>query len=315
MPPDEEVFITITIQRIKLKSVCLAIFACLLWASAFAVLKISLNYWRPLTLAGVRFIVAGALLIPFWLTRIDNPLGKIRQHFWQIAMICLLQTVLLYTFFNFGISLVPGAVAAIVTGSSPLLMAVIAHLVTHDDKLSRRKLCCLIIGFSGIVIIAINRMPWQSGNSLDIVGIILLLLAGVSGAFGNLAIRQLKLDPFMLNSVQIFSGGIILLIAGLWSEGVPKLDLPWVFYVSLTWLALLSACAFSIWFYLLQMPGVKPSELAMWKFIIPVFGAILSWVLLPNESPGISELIGMVCVAGALLFYYFEPSNWSRQNR
>jgi uncharacterized membrane protein len=40
----------------------------------------------------------------------------------------------------------------------------------------------------------------------------------------------------------------------------------------------------------------------MWKFIIPVLGAALSWVMLPNEHPSVVAILGMVLVAIALLF-------------
>jgi len=155
-------------------------------------------------------------------------------------------------------------------------------------------------------VIAISRKSWQSGGGLEIVGMLMLISAGVSGAFGNLAVRRVSIDPFMLNSVQIFIGGVILLVSGLCFEGIPEFRLPITFYLGFGWLALLSAVAFSLWFSLLQKPKVKPSELNMWKFIIPVFGATFSWVVFANEQPEFWAIIGMICVAGSLLFYYFK---------
>jgi drug/metabolite transporter (DMT)-like permease len=224
----------------------------------------------------------------------------------MILLVSLLQTILLYGLFNSGMALVPSGIAAIVTGTSPLTMAVVAHIVTSDDKLSWRKSCCLLIAFTGIVVIAISRKSWQSGGGLEIVGMLMLISAGVSGAFGNLAVRRVSIDPFMLNSVQIFIGGVILFASGLSFEGIPEFRLPITFYLGLGWLALLSAVAFSLWFSLLQKPKVKPSELNMWKFIIPVFGATLSWIVFANEQPEFWTIIGMICVAGSLLFYYIR---------
>ncbi|MCF6176595.1 MAG: EamA family transporter [Victivallaceae bacterium] len=304
---EKTIITTLTNYSGKTKTIVLAIFCCLLWASAFAGVKICLQYWPPLTLAGIRFMIAGVLLVPFWLTRVEQPFLQIRQNVWRLLLVSLLQTILLYGLFNSGMALVPGGIAAIVTGTSPLTMAVVAHAVTSDDKLSWRKSICLLIAFAGIAVIAISRKSWQGDGGLEIVGMLMLVLAGLSGAFGNLAVRKLRIDPFMLNSVQIFIGGVVLLASGLCFEGVPEFQLPFTFYLGFGWLALLSAVAFSLWFYLLHQPGIKPSELNMWKFIIPVFGAIFSWVILQDENPGIGAIVGMVCVAGALVFYSIEP--------
>ena len=46
----------------------------------------------------------------------------------------------------------------------------------------------------------------------------------------------------------------------------------------------------------------------MWKFTIPVFGACLSWLLLPDESPNISSLAGMFCVASAVLISHKQTT-------
>ena len=51
----------------------------------------------------------------------------------------------------------------------------------------------------------------------------------------------------------------------------------------------------------IQVDGVKVSELNMFKLFIPVSGAIISWSILPNESPNLISFIGMGCVFGALI--------------
>jgi drug/metabolite transporter (DMT)-like permease len=66
----------------------------------------------------------------------------------------------------------------------------------------------------------------------------------------------------------------------------------------------MAASAFSIWYKLLQRPGVKVSELNLWKFITPVAGAILSWLLIPDEHPEWITISGMIVITISLIFYY-----------
>ena len=62
----------------------------------------------------------------------------------------------------------------------------------------------------------------------------------------------------------------------------------------------MAAIAFSLWFKLLQRPGVKVSELNLWKFINPVVGAILSWLLVPDENPEWLTISGMIIITAII---------------
>jgi drug/metabolite transporter (DMT)-like permease len=63
----------------------------------------------------------------------------------------------------------------------------------------------------------------------------------------------------------------------------------------------LSAAAFAIWFSLIQRPGVKVSTLNIWKFLIPVLGAILSWILINEEKPDLISILGMAVISVSLV--------------
>jgi drug/metabolite transporter (DMT)-like permease len=66
------------------------------------------------------------------------------------------------------------------------------------------------------------------------------------------------------------------------------------------WLAFLSATAFAIWFHLLQRVAV--SELNLWKFLIPLSGAALSWLLIQGEHPDLLSMLGMIMVATGIIW-------------
>ena len=84
-------------------------------------------------------------------------------------------------------------------------------------------------------------------------------------------------------------------------EGIHLGPFPPKYWYALVWLSFLSAAAITIWYSLLKRPGVKVSLLNVWKFLIPVSGAALSWVLLSNEKPDLASIIGMVVIAVSLV--------------
>jgi len=288
-----------------MRNIMWAILACFLWSTAFAGIKIGLRYMPPLGFAGIRFMISGLLLLPFC-GGLALFFRTVCSHFRTILLIAALQTFFVYALFYTGMTMVDGAIAAILIGSAPLISATLAHYLMHDDRFTPGKLISLLIGIGGIAIIALSRQPWLAVGRSEFFGVLILLLSSVVGNTGNIFVARERnsIPPLILNSAQIFVGGLGLFLVSLVMEGVPDLHQPLEFYAALLWLAMLSAVAFSIWFTLLKKPGVRVSELNLWKFIIPVFGALLSWLVLPQESPEWSAIIGMVFVAGSILSFH-----------
>lgn len=280
-----------------------AILACALWSTAFVAIKEGLKYSSPFTFAGVRFMISGLILTPFWLGT-PKPFESIIKNHRIILKICFFQTFLLYGLFYWGMTMVPGSIGAIITGSSPLITALVAHIFMSDDKMNMAKTLSLLVGVAGISIISFDRSPFTLEGITHLAGVALVALAVLSSAFGNIAVAKNKnnMNPVLLTSVQIFMGGFLLLAMGIPLEGVPKIfNQPLIFYLALLWLSFLSAAAFSIWFILLKKYNAKVSYLNMWKFIIPALGALLSWVLLPDDKATLTQAIGIVCVAGSII--------------
>jgi len=102
-------------------------------------------------------------------------------------------------------------------------------------------------------------------------------------------------------------GGAALFIFSIPLEGIHFEPKPPVYFISLIWLSLLSAVAISIWITLLKRPGIKVSDLNLWKFMIPMFGALFSWILLPAERPQPLTTAGMVIITLALIISALLP--------
>ena len=198
------------------------------------------------------------------------------------------------------------AVAAIIVGGGPLFVAVLAHFTTGRDNLTFKKVIALLIGFSGIVILALAKDNNEPNHGSVILGIVLLITGNIAGSYGNILVSKntLNLSPVFLNAFQIFLGGLIILLISFFFEGFSFSHKPIDYYLSLGWLSFISAVAFSLWFVVLRRPEVKVSEINFWKFIIPVLGAILSWLVISGENPKWSTIAGMLLIAVSILIIY-----------
>jgi drug/metabolite transporter (DMT)-like permease len=282
-----------------------AIIACLLWSTAYAGIKLGLQFDTPFHFAGIRFIISGLMILPFTV-KPSVYLKMIRDNWKVIVWVTFLQIVVNYSLFYQGLNLVPGALGAVVYGAQPLIIALVAAVLHKDDRLTRRKIVTIVFGLSGVILISAGRQAFKLGTGLELLGVSMILFGNIATAGSNviISLKSKNINPFVLSSSSLFTGGVILYLVSIPFEVRHAGPLPVKYWMILLWLSFMAAAAFSIWYKLLQRPGVKVSELNLWKFINPVTGAVLSWLFIPNESPEWLTISGMIIITVSLLIYY-----------
>jgi len=280
----------------------LAILACWFWSTAFVGVKIGLEYQTPFQFAGIRFFISGVLIFIYF-AKPKQYFKQLKTHWKFILLLTFVQIFVQYALFYSGIDLLPSALSAMIVGSQPIFIAVVAHLLMHNDKMTPFKTICILIGVAGIAIITLGRTKVEMTGNLEILGIGLLLVNNVVSGYANVIISKKSggISPVVLSSTSLMIGGLMLFLVSIPKEGINLGPFPPTYYYSLGWLSFLSAAAITIWFSLLKRPDVKVSILNVWKFLIPVLGAILSWVILANEKPDPISILGMTIIALSLL--------------
>lgn len=288
----------------KTKYILVAILTCIIWGTAFAFAKIGFEYVEPMRLSGMRFTLAGMLLWPVLVAK-KIKISSFIQHWRFMLLFAFLQTFMQYGMFFMGLDKVPGATAAIIIGAGPLFVATMAHFLLDNDRMTLRKIFAILIGLAGVGFISLAKGEMMGNGSSFYIGVALLVFSNMVGGFTNIMVVKYKnsISPIALTSFANFTGGLMLFIVSLFIEGEKGLGYPFEFWAALIWLAIIPASCFSMWYTLLQKPGVKVSELNMWKFVIPIIGCVLSWLLLPNEYPDKSSLIGIMTITIALLIF------------
>jgi drug/metabolite transporter (DMT)-like permease len=206
--------------------------------------------------------------------------------------------------------LVPGALGAVIVGSQPLVTALAASIMHGDDPLTKRKMFTIISGITGVILISAGRQAFKLGGTIELLGVFMILGANIATATSNVmvSLKSKGMNPFVLSSASFLIGGVIIFLISIPLEGTPQEKMPAEYWLTLIWLSFVSAFAFSLWFKLLQRPYVKVSELNLWKFIIPVVGAILSWMLVPGEKPDWLTITGMIIITSTLIGFFKNGS-------
>ena len=281
-----------------------ALICCALWGSAFPCIKIGYQMFEipqdavatQILFAGLRFTLAGILVILIGSVLSGNLLKINRQNAPKILKLSLLQTVLQYLFFYIGLANTTGVKASIIEGVNVFIAIFVASLIFRQEKLTMGKLAGCLIGFAGVVLVNLN------GNGLDMSfhlnGEGFIFLSTVAYAFSSVYLKRYSKteNPVLLSGWQFISGGLVMTIMGLLMGGkitkVTAAGIAMLFY-----LACISAVAYSLWGILLKYNPV--SRVAVFGFMNPVFGVILSAFLLGEreQASGIKSIIALILVS------------------
>lgn len=278
-----------------------ALLCCALWGSAFPCIKIGYELFdiasgdvaAQILFAGCRFTLAGILAVLIGSAAGRKLLIPKRTSWGKIARLCMLQTVAQYLFFYVGLAHTSGVKASIIEGVNVFIAILVASLIFHQEPLNAKKIVGSIIGFAGVVLVNLTGSGVDLGFSF--LGEGFIFLSTIAYAFSSVYLKRYSKDenPVVLSGWQFFVGGIIMIVCGLAAGG--RLTV-WTKsgVLMLLYMAFLSAVAYSLWGILLKYNPI--SRVAVFGFMNPVFGVILSALLL-----GESDSLGVMCIVALLL--------------
>lgn len=299
----------------KIVVALLAIFCCFLWGSAFPCIKIGYQLFAipsdsvgsQILFAGIRFTLAGVLVILTGSISEKRFLKLQKSSFGKALKLGMVQTVLQYFFFYVGLANASGVKASIIEGSNVFLVILAACLVARFEKLTLQKLLGCILGFAGVVLVNLNGSGLDASMSFSGEGCI--FLSALAYAFSSLLIKTYskKENPVLLSGYQFFFGGLILMAAGGIMGGKISTVSPQALFL-LLYMAFISAAAYTIWGILLKYNPV--GRVSIYGFTNPVFGVLLSALFLGESSQafGAKGLTALILVCAGIFVVNHEPS-------
>lgn len=210
----------------------------------------------------------------------------------------ILQTTVQYVCFYIGLAHTTGTKGSIINASNAFVSIVAAHFMLKSEKMTWKKAIGCILGLAGVVIINLEPGAWGSGFSLMGEGMILIctIAYGISTVY--LKMISDKESPMTITAYQILFGSVLLILIGVLLGGHVG-SFTWKSAALLIYMALLSTVAFSLWTILLKYNPV--GKVAIFGFSIPVFGVVLSAVVLGEEIFAVKNLIALILVSGGIL--------------
>ena len=285
----------------------LAFVCCFLWGSAFPCIKVGYELFSigsrdtaaQILFAGLRFTVAGLMVIAIGSLAQRHFLLPKRTSWGMVAKLSLAQTVVQYLLFYIGLANTSGVKGSIIEGSNVFFAILISALVFKFEKLTRNKLLGCLLGFAGVVLINLTGRGLDGGMKLTGEGFI--LLSCISYAMSSALVKAYgrKEDAVTLSGWQFLVGGLVMMAAGAGMGGRLH-GFTAGSTLLLGYMALISAAAYSLWVLLLQHNPV--GRVAVYGFLTPICGVVLSAVLLheQNQAFTLRGLISLLLVCGGI---------------
>lgn len=265
------------------------------WGTTYLVTTEGLPDGYPLTVAALRALPAGLLLLA--VTRSFPP----REWLGRIALLGALNFTVFWGLLFVATYRLPGGMAATIGALQPLVVMGFAHLWLGRNA----GLTAVLSAVAGAV--GVSMMLVGPDSSYDVVGVLAALAATVSMAAGTVLSRKLQppVPALTFTAWQLSAGGLALAVCAIVIEPpLPPLTLHNI--GALVWLGLVGA-AFTYVLWLRGIARLEPQSVALLGMLSPVVAVILGWLVL-GQALGPVQVAGAALVLGATWFGQRSPS-------
>jgi drug/metabolite transporter (DMT)-like permease len=282
-----------------------------IWGSTYLAIAIVVQTMPPLSSAGLRFVVAGLLLLAWVAAR--RGVRFRREQLVGASVVGLLLLVGGNGFVMLAERTVPSGLTALIIASVPLWIVLLRRIA--GERVHPSTFAGVAVGFAGVAFLVIPR---GSSGELDLVGVAMLLVATVSWALGTFLAPRLRMprDGLLSTGLQQLAGGVVLVLAGAAVGELGRLDASAYSTDSLLALGYLvvfgSLVAFTAYSWLLQHAPV--SLVATYAYVNPVVAVLLGALILAEPvTPSI--LVGAAIIVAAVAFIVTREGARQRTTR
>jgi len=271
-----------------------------LWGSSFVAIEAGLHYFPPLLFAGVRYAVAGAIVLGVAAVTSGRTVPRGRDEWLGVAVAGAFVIAAYHGFLYVAELYITGAVAAVIVSLAPVLTATFAALLLPKGRLGPFEIGGFALGILGVIVIA---DPMEAGlGSSALLGVGLAFAGAVAFSLGAVLLRPLRTDlpvAALQGWAMVSGAGVLFVGAALLGESPAAIVWNATTVASLSYLTLLSGVvAFLIYFALLDEVG--PAQLHLVGYAEPVVAAVGSWVVLGSLIDA-EAIVGFVAILAGFL--------------
>ena len=266
-------------REAKTFDVLLLVILGLIWGSSFFNIKIASYSYDPFTLAFIRVVFAFFPLYALCLYKKIHILA-FNKDWKSYSIIGLCNIAIPFILIAIGTSKIDSYLAAMLMSTTPMTGSILAHFFTKDEKISLKKSLGIIIGFSGIIYLFLDK---KVRNENNYIYVLITIIGSTFYSIGGILTLKIKNkgNENVTTSTTLWSAIFLLPLALIFEEpwnSIPTLEST----VSLLYLGVVATgIAWLIRFRILTVNGIVfQTQVA---YLIPIFGVFFGYFLMDEE--------------------------------
>jgi len=286
-----------TDQKLPLSAALFTAFICILFGSNAVAIKITFEGLGVFTTAGLRFALA-SVAISLWAIATHRPFKINAKQFYQMLIIGVIFFVQLSLFY-LGISKTNASRATLFVNLQPFFLLVLAHYFISGDQISKRKLLGILVGFSGVAFVFLEKKgvtsDFQTG---DLIVLTAAFIWACNGVYTKKIIAGF--EPFHMVLYPMMIATPLFFIEALVWDGTMISEINLRVVLSILYQAVVSGSfGFIAWITMLKKYGAV--SLHSFIFIMPVAGVVLGGLVLSEPITAKILLALLLIVSGIFI--------------
>ncbi|MFE6705173.1 MULTISPECIES: DMT family transporter [Bacillus] len=290
------------------------ILVCIIFGTTFLTIKIGIEAGAPpLFSAGIRFFLAGIILMIIFKLKRKEIMPHIFSKRIMYAGFCL--TFMTFASLYWSEQYISSGLAAVLSATGPMMILLI-QAKRNMEKLQKEQLVALVIALIGVIFVSLPGMH-QQVSFIWSIACIVLVIGELFYGIGSIRSKEILSDlsnvsPFLINGIQMFYGGILLLIASIIVEQ-PNVTVltSWSVQWPILYLIFIGSIGgHGLYYWLLSKTNpVFPST---WLYVSPLIAIIVGYIVLGeplNPTMGMGAcfiLIGVFLANRTTIGAYFK---------
>lgn len=271
-------------------------FLALIWGGAFFFIGVAVRHVQPLTYVWLRLAIAAAAMWAYVHFK-GEKLGLPRSAWGSILLLALLNNALPFTLFGWGQTHIASGLASILNATTPIWGVLVAHFLTHDERMSPRKVGGVVLGFGGVALMIGPSLLSSLGSAaLAQLACVTASLSYALAAVWARRFRRQGISPLSVTIGQLTAGALFMFPLAMaidrpWTHALPPLT-AWGAIVALALFC--TALGYVLYFRLIATSGAT-NALLVTLLVPPV--AILLGSLFLGEALAPQDFIGLGLIA------------------
>jgi drug/metabolite transporter (DMT)-like permease len=271
-------------------------FLALIWGGAFFFIGVAVRHVQPLTYVWLRLTIAAIAMWTYLHFR-GEKLGLPHSAWGSMLVLALLNNALPFTLFGWSQTHIASGLASILNATTPIWGVVVAHFLTHDERMNPRKVAGVLLGFGGVATMIGPALLSNLGSAgLAELACVTASLSYALAAVWARRFRRQGISPLSVTTGQLTAGALMILPMSMfidrpWTHAFPPLT-AWVAIAALALFC--TALGYVLYFRLIATSGATNALLV--TLLVPPVAIVLGALFL-NETLAPLDFIGLGLIA------------------